>query len=456
MAKRKRQTTMKKYVFLFFAVASCIALSCSKQVFLDEGESDTHMRSEDITQQGSEYTIPLELAIEDMYSVLNANPEMTKSSSDVSVRSSKTISFGTMTKSGDIDNNPKLYVIGLSDGCTAVLGADYRAPGVMAILDEGTLDEEDFQESLNTIDTKGQDDYRGPTEGDKITYVDEESFPSFLAGYFQEYVESRIVSSQSETKVLTTTYGGKTWETYNYVPRLLKTVWSQGSPFNDDVIGDHPNCPAGCVSIALGQILAFFQYPSIIKGVYRAWPSIRNVYTHYSGVFNDGTISEKAQAASLVYAIGQDVDTSYDPSGSGAYDSDVIDALESYGFQWVQHHTWANVGNDMDYYVRNSLLDNRPVFYTGQHMYNWFSYTGHAWVVDGYWDMHCNDEYMEWYRVNFGWEGLFNGWYLVGVFSPSSGLTHYDPNNGDSYDPSNDAYAYSFTHWNTAITMVHP
>ena len=110
----------------------------------------------------------------------------------------------------------------------------------------------------------------------------------------------------------------------------------------------------------------------------------------------------------------------------------------------------------MDYYVKGSLLDNRPAYYGGYHIVNWFHYEGHAWVVDGYWKMHCNDEYMEWYRVNFGWGGLFNGWYLLGVFSPSSGMTHYDPGNGDRYDPSDGLYNYSYTHWNSAITMLLP
>ena len=446
---------MKKYVFLFFAVASCIALSCSKQVFLDEGESDTHMRSEDITQQGSEYTIPFELAVDDLYSVLNANPEITKSSKEITVCGSKTISFGVTTKTGQLDDNPKLYIVDLSDGSTAVLGADYRAPGVLAIMDDGTLDEKDFVQIDTPIDTKGECESNLPPDEAELSFVDKESFPSFLAGYFHDYVESQIEAA-ALTKVITTQYGGKTWVADNYIGRLLRTIWNQWTPFNDSVVVDHPGCPTGCPAIALGQILAFFQYPSYIRGVYRDWTSIKNVHKYYGGVFNEGTSSEKSKAASVIYAIGQDINTTYSTSGSGAADSDVINALESYGYLWVQHHTWANIGNDLDYYVKNSLLDNRPVYYTGYHMNNWFSYSGHAWVVDGYWKMHCDDEYMEWYRVNFGWGGLFNGWYLLGVFSPSAGLTHYDPNNGDSFDSSNSLYNRSYTYLRTAITMIHP
>ena len=80
-----------------------------------------------------------------------------------------------------------------------------------------------------------------------------------------------------------------------------------------------------------------------------------------------GTLLEQAEVAGLLLYIGSDVNTSYSPSGSGATDNAAMEALQDYGFSWVQKHTWANIGNDMDYYVKNYLREYRPAYYAGMH-----------------------------------------------------------------------------------------
>ena len=403
-----------------------------------------------------DYTIPAEVALAELNNVLKASPEITKSSDNITFSSINPIYFETPTKSTERDNSPKLYVVDFSNGGSAILGADYRAPGVLAILDEGTITEEDFKKSALYYNTKSKIDNRYPKDNDLVLPVSKENFPAFLASYFQEYVETQIDNNDLKTKSSTIYYDGKTWTTDEYIPRLLNTIWGQWAPFNNAVNILHPGCPVGCVATALGQILNYCQYPSQIRTLTLDWDAIGNVYTYSNGVFNAGTSSEQVAVSNMLLYIGTDVNMDYDTSGSGATDDAAVSAMQYYGFSWVQKHTWANIGNSMDYYVKNCLREYRPAYYGGMHMFNLFNWTGHVWVVDGLWTMHSGNETMEWYRVNFGWTGSHNGWYSIGVFNPSSGMHDYDTDEGDLYLPNNEMATRQYNHWNVAITYTLP
>lgn len=438
---------MKTNIIIPFFTITLAFFGCSK--------SQEKIVEEDTPIVISDYTIPADLALADLNAVLRANPEMTKSAEQWGVTSFKTISFPTLTKSGESDNGPKLYVVDLSNGGTAILGADYRAPGVLAILDEGTLTEEDFRKSALYY-TKSGIENDSPKEDDLFIPVSQDDFPAFLASYFQDYIETKIDGFFPETRSSTLYYDGKYWTTDEYIPRLLNTVWGQWAPFNNSVVLLHPNCPAGCVATALGQILNYCEYPNQIRSLSLDWEAIGHVYTYINGVFNAGTTMEQSIVSNLMLCIGNDVNMTYNTNGSSASDNDAVSALQYYGFSWVQKHTWANIGNDMDYYVKNCLRGYRPAYYAGMHKFNLFNWTGHAWVVDGLWTMHSGNETMEWYRVNYGWTGSHNGWYRIGVFNPSSEMCSYDTNEGDSYLPNDELASRQYNHFNVAITYEMP
>lgn len=442
------KTNFQTISVILLSYFSILFISCSKTGIDDN-------KSMDITSP-SEYTIPIKTALDDLSSVLRANPEITKSAEVLpAVSSVKTISFGVTTKAGEVDNSPKLYMASLSNGGSAILGADYRAPGVLAILDEGTITEEDFRKSaIYYTKSWSKEDY--PEDDEIFTPVSEEEFPVFLASYFQEYIESQIDCYNPETKTTTINYGGRTWITDEYIPRLMNTIWGQWAPFNNAVAITHSGCPTGCVATALAQILNYCQYPNSIRTLTIDWGSNGNVYTYTGGAFNAGTIMEQVGVANLMLYVGSDVNMTYNTNGSSASDNAAVSALQDYGFSWVKKHTWANIGNNMDYYVKNCLREYRPAYYAGMHKYNLFNWTGHAWVVDGLWTMHSGNDSMEWYRVNFGWTGSHNGWYRIGVFNPSSEVCVYETNEGDMYLPNDDLASRQYNHFNVAITYEMP
>ena len=362
------KTHFRTISVILLSCFSILLASCSKTEIGDN-------KSKDIIFP-SEFTIPIETALDDLSSVLRANPEITKSAVDLpAVSSVKTISFGVTTKAGTVDDSPKLYIASLSNGGNAILGADYRASGVLAIIDKGTITDEDFKKSsIYYTKSWSKEDY--PKDDDLVLPVSEDEFPIFLASYFQEYIESKIDSYNPETKSSTINYGGKTWITDEYIPRLMNTVWGQWTPFNKTVDITHPGCPTGCVATALAQILNYCQYPNSIRTLTIDWDSNGNVYTYTGGVFNAGTNMEQVGVANLMLYIGSDVNMTYNTDGSSASDNDAVSALQYYGFPWVQKHTWANIGNNMDYYVKNCLRGYRPAYYSGTHKFNLFKWTG--------------------------------------------------------------------------------
>lgn len=58
------------------------------------------------------------------------------------------------------------------------------------------------------------------------------------------------------------------WIVSKNVDCKLETIWNQGSPFNDlcPKVGwfKREKAPAGCVPIAVGQIVAYHEYPNLI------------------------------------------------------------------------------------------------------------------------------------------------------------------------------------------------
>ena len=78
--------------------------------------------------------------------------------------------------------------------------------------------------------------------------------------------------------------------------------------------------------------------------------------------------------------------------------------------------------------LQGELAAGRPVYYTGQG-----TTTGHAFVIDG---MQTADDGTTYYHVNWGWDGLCNGYYLLNMLRPSSTGTGGSSGSNYSTNPS--------------------
>ena len=203
---------------------------------------------------------------------------------------------------------------------------------------------------------------------------------------------------------------------------LLKTEWDQSSPFNDQT---PDRCPAGCVAIAMSQIMNYYKYPLVGKGSFSyisktnkyresynfsqpgfSWNDIKDSYSAFSSSQN------KKAVANLVYGCGVSVGMDYTYKGSGAYLNDVPYALisfwnynnnTSYRYRpYYDSNEWYNL-------ILNELRNKRPVLYGGVDA----SQGGHAFVIDG-----CSEKYNK-FHVNWGWGGEFDGYYELEALDPN-------------------------------------
>jgi thiol protease/hemagglutinin prtT len=219
---------------------------------------------------------------------------------------------------------------------------------------------------------------------------------------------------------------------------FMTTKWDQWYPYNYYAPS---GCPAGCVAVALGQIMKFHKYPNDSNDPKFNWDIMPN---HTRSILDIGA----KNIAALLRDIGYNVNMIYTPTGSYARSSDARDAL-------VYNYRYSNSANLDDYSysrVKNNLADNHiPVYMDGcaqeiTYYRRWWIffvekitiYKGcHAWVCDGYhtiertfYNRECDmyiDTQTKLLHMNWGLKGKYNGWF--------SGLTvDYPPKNGtDEY-----------------------
>lgn len=195
-----------------------------------------------------------------------------------------------------------------------------------------------------------------------------------------------------------------------YVEPLLKSLWSQKSSFNntdDDAYNyfmptgdDCEHCLAGCVAVAMGQVMYYWKHPVLINSREVQFDWCKMVDTLYSGLL----FPEERNAISyLLLECGKAVDMVYGCSGSSAHTEDARDALvDDFGYK-----------NTADYKNRSQYSDNewinlleanigrgKPVIYRGRTSANGGS--GHAFVCDGF------NQYEE-FHFNWGWGRNFSG-----------------------------------------------
>ncbi len=134
------------------------------------------------------------------------------------------------------------------------------------------------------------------------------------------------------------------------------------------------------------------------------------------------TFTQINEIAELMRDAGQSVNMNYACSGSGAYTSDVRNALVN-TFGYSGYVSYVNFNTNT--IVQQLGMWNQPVILRGQDP----SVGGHAWVCDGYrrikyTTIHSPGTYYEYetytfsnfyLHMNWGWGGSSNNWYFHGT-----------------------------------------
>ena len=215
------------------------------------------------------------------------------------------------------------------------------------------------------------------------------------------------------------------------VEPLLSSRWGQNTPYNNlapvyNSTGSR--CVAGCVAVAMAQIMYYYRYPVRGTGSHSylwmceedvslsrvltaqfdsadyAWSDMLPTYTGYA------TAAQQSAVATLMYHCGVAVDMGYGAS-SGAYLSDVPTAMESYfgygsNYERIPKNLYA--ADSLAQMIRAELRDGRPVLVSGAN-----DEGSHAFVCDGY-----NEQ--GYFHINWGWKGSSDGYFLLTALNPGS------------------------------------
>lgn len=202
--------------------------------------------------------------------------------------------------------------------------------------------------------------------------------------------------------------------------------WDQGAPYNK-------LCPlyrtaqtyTGCTATALAIIMRYHQWPERGVGTLPAYVTTTNhltipaqklghAYDWDNMPLDYGRSYTQAQAqavATLMRDCGYMLESDYgtdDNGGTGAYVDAVLRVAEYMDYDKSIRCVMRDSYSSSEWYelMQDELDSSRPILYTGSS-----EEAGHAFVLDGY----TTDNY---YSVNWGWSGYYNGYFLLSALDP--------------------------------------
>jgi hypothetical protein len=213
----------------------------------------------------------------------------------------------------------------------------------------------------------------------------------------------------------------------NLISPLITTKWGQQYPWNLKAplrYGSYTyHCDLGCVPVATAQLLYYFHfhdtnpqglYHTIVgntigyicfNNYWRAEFSVsRGNLTSPSSRWSQMPTDSISAIANMTYAqyvgdliidVGDTLGVQYYSYGTEGYDSDVVDALYSYGLS-------SSLSSYNYSYIYNDLMNYRPVYIGADSN----SYPAHAWLIDGYrYELITTRRIYIWHEADSNWIG---------------------------------------------------
>lgn len=329
-------------------------------------------------------------------------------------------------------SNPEpgsIYVINFSSGGYALVPADAEIDAIYGISDLGhfevnPLNPNDIGSFILNLASGYSLIPTGPID---ITPIDS-------TGYNLETVEYQGIVCHKKTEYIHESSNGE----------LLTTQWAQGTPYNllcptFNKYDKNNNCTtlnyaAGCVPIAMGQIMAFHQFP--------------NTHTDRAGInysydwdliMSTGDHTE-VNAASLetskfIYSISKDIISTWGEDYSTASVSAAPKLFREFNYD-VPSSNYTTYDFDT---IKTQIKNELPVLVEGH--ISPLPSSGHAWVIDGffhrcrvvtYTDAETGDlvgtekfNNTELVHCNWGWRENPSGYFTSGLFDSYWGNYSY-------------------------------
>lgn len=488
-----RTITTKLFAVILPILAFGAMTSCTNDLDYDYGISEAELSE----QPQSPYHIPLPEALgnlEAMMSEMGMDKTRALQRGKWTVQRIPLSAFKPQTRSGgEAETSDAIYVVNFdNDEGFAILSADDRLPDdVIAVSSRGNIidfnpNPEDGYEDTLTIDdlyVPEDDDYLlGATSSDRV-------IEGLVTNYIIDWTDNPGDTTIHFEPVPRLTYTHY-YETITKVPEMLSTTWHQDMPFNDfcdrrynyinwlgcedsevhpydfDAVGEWGDdyigvdtLAAGCVAIAVAQILAYNEHPALSDligdGGTEDWDwLLANHYTIAAPEDRAEAIARQNELyAKLVHNVGVGCDMKYGFLGKT---QSFATPLAAAGYLEDIGHSEAKA-MEYDFSKVRSMLDNNyPVFVGAVRLQG--DIGGHAWVVDGYQSLQrttvatntagqvvsTTTTIVGYYvHCNWGWSGMSDGWFANNLLEDKYIAT----NNAESFDdttvsPAN--YHYDF------------
>lgn len=316
-----------------------------------------------------------------------------------------------------------MVVINYENNGFIIISADKRISPILAYSDEGQFSSDEklmpggvkswissVSETISTIR--------------KSNVKQDETVKRLWKKYTEEEMINSFTANSAGSRTNTTIYigdcnNGDSGFTEYTEGEVVTPTWDQGQGYNE-LIADG-GCAetgngrfwTGCVATATAQIMRFYSHPSGYD-----WAAMP-------------TNSGSAEASRLMRDIGTpgNLSVNYGCDGSSASSDNVPRTLINFGFSqasYVNYDIWN---------AKGELSNGRPIMLRGRESI-WDDITpeGHLWVAEGvrYWgyydcapDPNTPGEWVASFigydctmRMNWGWNGFFNGWYSANNFNP--------------------------------------
>ena len=484
---------MKKFN-LTLIVAATLLTACTRD--FDKFDVRNPIPAEDANSIN--FTIPIEEAIEELNSVLDAIDEqqmaagggamvmamnnrrqidkvsVVYSNMPILQKGSTTSPTGMQKAPATTYKDSLLYVVDFKDnkGC-AVLAADRRIPEtVLAITETG---------SFNNMDknmfppTYKQGMYADSELMKGFSLYDAEVDDYYVASNFisplefcKDYANFHIQLVHKEFNPLpkgSYLEHGK-WEVKEKIAPMLITIWHQGSPFNDEA----PELswfswqkwklrsPAGCFPIAIAQIIAYHEKKIECYGYRLNWESIkRDIWSYNNRSDSSASNTDKKAIALFLQFLATHCKAIRTPDFTFVFPHKARIVMEKF-----YRNLKTNEGCNLSLLL-SMLRNNKPVLVCAISGI----VDGHAWVVDGYLyrkrkvkDVQLGEgelpnsisEYEEEQKLvhcNWGWKGYCNGYYMPEIFNIENGAEAVENGLGEKSDNKTDC---NFTWFTRTIT----
>ena len=206
----------------------------------------------------------------------------------------------------------------------------------------------------------------------------------------------------------------KPTKSQNAVEPLLTSIWGQGCYHNAacpfDTLGPCQHVEAGCVAIAMAQIMYYHKLP--LKGngsMTYICPTYGFLSAHFGNTtyhWEDmvDTVSQSNPAvAKLISHCGIGAQMIYGAHSSVSSGTAALKAFQEFFYYPFATHLNRNDFTEEEWtaLIRQDIENQHPVYYEGKS-----SLGTHAFVCDGY-------DSNGLFHFNFGWDGVADGYYIL-------------------------------------------